>query len=111
LAEMGTAKRHQLRLMNKKVCYSAEFFEDLFAKSSSKQKTVLKYLRKAQKSLGQLNDDARAKSLASAQARGRIKIPLQRLGRKREEQLIRVAAAAYRKLAALKPVFRWSTPA
>jgi CHAD domain-containing protein len=104
LRQMGTNKRHQLRLMNKKLCYSVEFFQDLFAdKSPSKRQVALKYLRRAQKSLGQLNDHARARSLATTLGRDRVQAPQQLLGRKREKLLIRTAAAAYRKLAALKP--------
>ncbi len=106
LADMGTKKRHELRLRNKKLCYSVEFFENLFpGKDSSKQHAALKYLRKAQKSLGQLNDDARGHSLATTLKQGRIPTPLPLLGPKREKRLIRTAAAAYRKLAALKPAF------
>src|SRR5258708_18867674 len=59
LLKMGTKKRHRLRLMNKKLCYSIEAFEDLFPdRKFSKQQASLKYLRKAQKALAQLNDDA-----------------------------------------------------
>jgi CHAD domain-containing protein len=106
LRKMGTSKRHRLRLMNKKLCYSVEFFEDLFPdKDPSKQRVALKYLRRTQKSLGQLNDHARARSLATALGRNRVQAPLQLLGRKREKRLIRTAAKAYRKLAALKPAF------
>ena len=31
LKKMGTKKRHRLRLMNKRLCYSIEFFDELFA--------------------------------------------------------------------------------
>jgi CHAD domain-containing protein len=101
LPEMDTKKRHRLRLVNKKLCYSIEFFEDLFPdKGFSGQRAALKYLRKAQKSLGQLNDGANSQSLAAAlQPNGGE--PLQFLGSKREKRLVRKAAAAYRKLAAL----------
>jgi CHAD domain-containing protein len=104
LLKMGTKKRHRLRLMNKKLCYSIEAFEDLFPdKKFSKQQISLKYLRKAQKSLGQLNDDANGHSLAAALQRDGVHAPLRFLSAKREKRLIRIAAAAYRKLAALKP--------
>ena len=67
LAKMDTEKRHRLRLLNKKLSYSIGSFEDLFPdKKFLRQQTALKYLRKAQKSLGQLNDDARGHSLAAA---------------------------------------------
>jgi CHAD domain-containing protein len=105
LAEMGTKKRHRLRLMNKKLCYSAEFFEDLFPDGNSSQQAALKYLRRAQKSLGQLNDDARGQSLATVLKRDRIKPPLQFLGPKHQKRLLRSTAAAYRKLKTLNPAF------
>jgi CHAD domain-containing protein len=101
IRKMGTKNRHRLRLLNKKLTYSIEFFEDLFPdKGFSRQKTALKYLRKAQRSLGQLNDDANGHSLAAALQRDGVPVPLQFLSAKREKRLIRTAAAAYRKLAA-----------
>jgi CHAD domain-containing protein len=102
LADMGTEKRHRLRLTNKKLCYSIEFLEELFPDKNSRQRVALKHLRKAQKSLGQLNDDARGQSLATALS---VQPSLSSLGPKREKRLVRTAAAAYRKLAALKPAF------
>lgn len=100
LMEMGTRRRHRLRLRNKKLSYSVEFFKELFpGEIRSRQKRALKYLRRAQKSLGQLNDDARGPSLARASG---VKTSLQLLGPKREGRLIKVAAAAYRKLAGLE---------
>jgi len=67
LLKMDTRKRHRLRLLNKKLCYSIESLEDLFSdKRFKKQQTALKHLRKAQRSLGQLNDDTNSHSLASA---------------------------------------------
>jgi CHAD domain-containing protein len=104
LRKMGTKKRHRLRLLNKKLCYSIECLEDLFPdKRLSRQQTALKYLRKAQRSLGQLNDDANSQALAAALHRDGVPAPLEFLGPKREKRLIRTAAAAYRKLATLKP--------
>jgi CHAD domain-containing protein len=103
LAKMDTEKRHRLRLLNKKLSYSIGSFEDLFPdKTFSRQQTALKYLRKAQKSLGQLNDDARGHSLAAALEREGMEVPSQFLSNKRERRLIREAATAYRKLAALQ---------
>jgi hypothetical protein len=72
-------------------------------KRLSRQQTALKYLRKAQRSLGQLNDDANSQSLAAALQRDGVPAPVEFLGPKREKRLIRTAAAAYGKLAALKP--------
>jgi CHAD domain-containing protein len=101
LADMGTRKRHRLRLLNKKLSYSIESLEDLFAdKRFSGQRAALKYLRRAQKSLGQLNDDANGQSLAAALQRDGVLTTLPFTGPKREKRLLRAAAAAYRKLAA-----------
>jgi CHAD domain-containing protein len=103
LEKMDTKKRHRLRLLNKKLSYSIEFFEDLLADERfSKQKTALKHLRKAQRSLGQLNDDVQGHSLAAALQQEGADPPLQFLSPKRERRLIRTAAAAYRKLAAMR---------
>jgi len=104
LLKMSTEKRHRLRLLNKKLSYSIESFEDLFPdKRFSRQQAALKHLRKAQKSLGQLNDDANGQSLAAALERDGVQAPLQFLGAKREKRRLRTAATAYRKLARLKP--------
>ena len=101
LADMGIRKRHRLRLLNKKLSYSIESLEDLFAdKRFSGQEFALAYLRKAQKSLGQLNDDANGQSLAAALQGNRVS-PMPFTSSKREKRLIRAATAAYRKLAEL----------
>ena len=100
LLKMETKKRHRLRLLNKKLSYSVESFEDLFSdKRFSGQQAGLKHLRKAQRSLGQLNDDANAHSLAAALRREGIRAPMKFLSPKREKRLLKTAAAAYRKLA------------
>jgi CHAD domain-containing protein len=102
LLKMGAEKRHRLRLLNKKLSYSIEAFEDLFSdKRFSGQQTRLKHLRKAQRSLGQLNDDAKGHSLAAGLQQDGADAPMQFLSPKREERLLRTAAAAYRKLAQL----------
>jgi CHAD domain-containing protein len=103
LRKMSTKKRHSLRLLNKKLSYSVEFFEDFRDTRFSRKQVALKHLRKAHKSLGQLNDDANSQSLAATLQRDGVRAPLQFLRPKREKKLIRTAAAAYRKLAALKP--------
>jgi CHAD domain-containing protein len=105
IRDMRAKQRHRLRLMNKKLCYSTEFFEDLFRNERlSRQRAALKHLRRVQKSLGQLNDEAKGKSLAAALQPSGVHASLQFSGRKREKRLIRRAATAYRKLAALKPL-------
>jgi len=101
LADMGSRKRHRLRLLNKKLSYSIESVEDLFAdKRFSGQQAALEYLRKAQKSLGQLNDDANGQSLAAALHGNRV-APTPFTSPKRAKRLMRTAATAYRKLAEL----------
>jgi CHAD domain-containing protein len=104
LADMGAEKRHRLRLLNKKLSYSIELLEDLFRdKRFSRQQDALKHLRRAQRSLGQLNDDAKGQSLAASLQRDGVPAPVQFLGHKRQKRLLRTAAAAYRILAALRP--------
>ena len=102
LARMGTRQRHRLRLRTKKLSYSVEFFGGVFPdKIRARQELALKHLRKAQKSLGQLNDDARGQSLATAAGKS-----LRLLKPKRKKRLIEATAKAYRKLTAQKPAFR-----
>jgi CHAD domain-containing protein len=104
LRDMSPRKRHRLRLLNKKLNYSIEAISELFGdKRFSRQKTARKHLRRAQRSLGQLNDDVRGDALALALRREGIKTPLQFLGAKREKRLLQMAETAYRELAALKP--------
>jgi CHAD domain-containing protein len=103
LEEIGTRKRHRLRLLNKRLTYAVEAVADLVPESdASRLQATLKALRKAQRSLGQLNDDARCQSLATTLGQdddaSRILF-----SSKREKRLMRAAAAAYDKLAELKP--------
>jgi CHAD domain-containing protein len=103
LRDMSAKKRHRLRLLNKKSYYSTEFFIDLFQNEELlRQWAALKHLRRAQKALGQLNDDAKGQSLATSLQRDGASPRFPRPRRKK--RLIRSAAAAYRKLAALKPL-------
>jgi CHAD domain-containing protein len=103
LLKMDAEKRHRLRLLNKKLSYSIEAFEDLFSdKRFSGQQAALKHLRKAQRSLGQLNDDAKSHSLSAAVLQSGAHARLEFLSPKHKKRLLRTAAAAYRKLAALQ---------
>src|SRR5262249_49623339 len=103
LRKMGTKKRHRLRLLNKKLTYSIDSFEDLFEdKKFVKHKAALKQLRRAQRSLGQLNDGARGAALAEELKRGGVQTEVQFLKPKREKRLLKRAAQAYRKLDKLK---------
>jgi CHAD domain-containing protein len=103
LRKMGAQKRHRLRLLNKKLNYAIESVEDLFGdKPLSRQKAALKQLRRAQKSLGRLNDDVNGRTLARALRRQGVKTAVHAIGEKQEKRLLRSTEAAYRKLAALK---------
>ncbi len=104
LRDMDPEERHRLRLLNKRLNYSIQSLADLFSdKRFSEQKTALKYLRKAQRCLGQLNDDVNGHALAAALKREGVQTPFHFLGPKREKRLLKTAAAAYEKLAALTP--------
>jgi CHAD domain-containing protein len=101
---MDVEKRHRLRLLNKKLNYAIESCQDLFADARfSKQKTALKNLRKAQRYLGQLNDDAREQALARDLRRHGAETASHSRNPGRETLLLEKAAAAYAKLAKLKP--------
>jgi CHAD domain-containing protein len=100
LRKLGPKKRHRLRLLNKKLTYSIDFFVDLFSdKKLSKLQAGLKHLRKAQRSLGQLNDDANARSVAAELKADGADAPFHFIKPKRKKRLLRKAARAYRKLA------------
>jgi CHAD domain-containing protein len=104
LLKMNAEKRHRLRLLNKKLNYSIEAVSELFGdKRFSRQKAAMKHLRRAQRSLGQLNDDVRGRALALALRQEGVETPAQLHGLKREKRLLRTAETAYRELAALKP--------
>src|SRR5215813_509399 len=95
LREMGTKKRHRLRLFNKKLTYSIDSLEDLLAdKEFSKQKTALKHLSKAQRSLGQLNDGAKGNELAAELEQKGVQTPVKFLKPKRKKQLLKKAKKA-----------------
>ncbi len=103
LRKMGTKKRHRLRLLNKKLTYSIDSFEDLFGdKKFAKQKAALKQLRKAQRSLGQLNDGARGEALAEELKCCGVQTGVRFLKKKQEKRLLKKAAEAYRKLDKVK---------
>ena len=104
LYKLDVEKRHRLRLLNKKLNYAIESCQDLFAdKRFAKQETALKHLRKAQRYLGQLNDDARAQALARELGRDGAKMLLPSPNSGREKLLLEKTAAAYARLARLKP--------
>jgi CHAD domain-containing protein len=105
LEDMSAKKRHRLRLANKRLRYSIEFFAGLLADRNSAIEATLKHLRKAQESLGELNDAFKIQTMAPTRERNastRGESPRFR-DRKRERRLLRRAGRAYRKMAALKP--------
>ena len=64
LEEFGTRKRHRVRLANKRLSYAMEAVGQLVLPGEAPaRETTLNLLRKVQKSLGQLNDDARRHAL------------------------------------------------
>jgi CHAD domain-containing protein len=104
LRKLDVEKRHRLRLLNKRLTYSIESLTDLFDDDTlTKQKSILKQLRKAQRSLGQLNDDARGQALAASLNGAGPEAGIRFLDRKREKNLLRTASTAYRKLDKAKP--------
>ena len=104
LYRLDPEKRHRLRLLNKKLNYAIGSCRDLFAdKRFAKQETALKHLRKAQRYLGQLNDDAREQALARELRRDGATTPLPSPSPERESLLLEKTAKAYAKLAKLKP--------
>jgi CHAD domain-containing protein len=103
LKKMGKKKRHRLRLLNKKLTYTIDSFEELLAdRKFSKHKAALKPLRKAQRSLGQLNDGATGQALASELQQSGVQTPFQFLRPRRKKRLLKQASRAYRKLDKLK---------
>jgi CHAD domain-containing protein len=104
LRGMDPKKRHRLRLLNKKLTYMIDSFVDLSSdKRFAKQLTALKQLRRAQRRLGQLNDDVRGHALALAlRPEGVDAAPLP-LSPRDKKRLLRATEDAYRKLAASKP--------
>ncbi|MEY9186283.1 CHAD domain-containing protein [Bradyrhizobium sp. USDA 326] len=104
LRKLDIEKRHKLRLLNKRLTYSIESLQDLFVEETlAQQKSILKQLRRAQRSLGQLNDDARGRALAASLNGAGLDIGSRFHDRKREKKLLRTASEAYRKLDKAKP--------
>ncbi len=104
LEEFGTRKRHRVRLANKRLTYAIEAAEQLTLPGEAPtREAMLKLLRKAQKSLGQLNDDARRHALAAAF--GEIKMDDSDLlfDARQKKRLLRKAVSAYDELSGLEP--------
>ena len=104
LEEFGTRKRHRVRLANKRLSYAIEIAEQLAPSGEAPTRAAtLKLLRKAQKSLGQLNDDARRHALAAAFGGSKMDDSDLLLNARQKKHLLRKAVSAYGELAGLDP--------
>ena len=105
LNELGTRQRHRVRLANKRLSYAIEMAEQLAPSGETPARAaMLKVLREAQKSLGQLNDDARRQALAAAFGDDDADQADLLLDAKQKKRLLRRAADAYEELAKLEPL-------
>jgi CHAD domain-containing protein len=105
IEQFGARKRHRVRLANKRLSYAIESAEKLTPSSETPaRQAMLKLLRKAQKSLGQLNDDARFHTLAAELGEDRMDGSDLALQPKQKKRLLRKATNAYEELAALGPL-------
>ena len=103
LGDVGTRKRHRVRLANKRLNYAIEAVASLAPPGEKvAQLATMKWLRKAQKSLGQLNDDQRRRSLAATLGENKIDESGLLLDAKQRKRLLRKAVNAYDQLARLK---------
>jgi len=100
LKEFGARKRHKVRLSNKRLTYAIEAAAQWAAPSdAAERQATLKLLRKAQKSLGQLNDDARYRAMAGALGNGSANGVDLSLKPKQKKRLLRKAVSAYEDIA------------
>jgi len=105
LKEVGARKRHRVRLANKRLSYAIEAAEKLVPSGEAlAREATLKLLRKAQRSLGQLNDDARRRALAAALGESKADDGDLLLDAKQKKRLLRKAVNAYQELAGLEPL-------
>jgi CHAD domain-containing protein len=103
LDQVGARKRHRVRLANKRLNYATEAAASLVRPSEkAAQLATIKLLRKAQKSLGQLNDDQRRRSLAAMLGDDRVDESGLLLSAKQRKRLLRKAVNAYDELARLE---------
>jgi CHAD domain-containing protein len=105
LEELGTRKRHRVRLANKRLSYAIEAAAQLAPPDEAgARETMLKLLRTAQRSLGQLNDDARRRALAAAFGEDQMNGSDLLLDGKQKKRLLRKAVKAYDGLGKLAPL-------
>ena len=104
LKDVGARKRHQVRLANKRLNYAIEAAAKLVPTGETPtQQATLKLLRKAQKSLGQLNDDERRRSFLRALGEDKADQGDLLLDSKQKKRLLRKAVKAYDELNELEP--------
>jgi CHAD domain-containing protein len=105
LKAMGASKRHRVRLANKRLRYSIEFFAGLLSDQTASVPAALTQLRKAQQALGELNDAVIGQALLQRNT-GEGSDFRQFRDRKRERKLLRRAIRAYRKMDQIGPICR-----
>ena len=103
LEDLGARKRHRVRLANKRLNYAIEAAKLIPPGETPTQQATLKLLRKVNKSLGQLNDDERRRSLLSALGDEKIDEGDLLLDARQKKRLLRKAVNAYDELAELEP--------
>lgn len=103
LVEMDTEARHRLRIKTKRVRYATEWFGLFLPGATPKlQRARLKQLRRAQSSLGELNDAERARTLFEQTGTDdEARTSRKRSDEKSEARLIKAAQAAFEAIAAL----------
>ncbi len=109
IADMDTSQCHQLRIRSKRLRYAIEFFGHLRSSEEiSKMDALLKFLRKIQKCLGQLNDAEQSRSIASTLAKSDRDDPTRWQSlfpkrRKTRRRIVKIAALTFRQMEELKP--------
>lgn len=99
LATMDAKTRHRLRIRTKRARYATEWFGEFLPNGSSQgHRAMVKQLRLAQNSLGDLNDAERAKALVEGPVR---EARAQLSDAKQNKRLLRAAIAAFETLAQL----------
>jgi len=102
LKDVGARKRHRVRLANKRLNYATETAIKLISsREMPAYQATLKLLRKAQKSLGQLNDDERRRSLTATLGDDKADGVALLLNTQQKKRLVRKAVKAYDELAEL----------
>lgn len=105
LKDLGARRRHRVRLANKRLNYAIEASAKLIpASETPTQQATLKLLRKIHKSLGQLNDDERRRSLLAALGDDKVDEGGLLLDARQKKRLLRKAVKAYDELAKLEPL-------